>query len=120
MKIPFFSIDVKYYDIINNISTAPKELDIPNPNDGVGQKITKEMHAHIANEIINFLRTYPSPSSTNGLVQEARKQVLNDVIYFIEKITEHREIDEIQEEHCSTRNEYLFEFHYIFIRRQLF
>ena len=81
----FRSFDMFDKDIINNISTAPKELDIPNPNDGVGQKITKEMHAHIANEIINFLRTYPSPSSTNGLVQEARKQVLNDVIYFIEK-----------------------------------
>jgi len=81
----FRSFDMFDKDIINNISTAPKELDIPNPNDGVGQKITKEMHSHIANEIVNFLRTYPSSDSKNGLVQDARKQVLNDVIYFIEK-----------------------------------
>jgi len=81
----FRSFEMFDKDIINNISTAPKELDIPNTNDGVGQKITKATHSNIANEIINFLRIYPSSNSTNGVLEEARKQVLDDVIYFIEK-----------------------------------
>jgi len=81
----FRSFDMFDKDIINNISAAPKELEVPNTNDNLGTEITKEMHANIAKEIINFLRIYPSSDSTNRTAQEARKQVLNDVIYFIEK-----------------------------------
>jgi hypothetical protein len=81
----FRSFEMFDRDIINNISTAPKQLDIPNPNDNVGGKITESMHANVANEITNFLRIYPSSNSSNAAFQETRKEILNDVIYYIEK-----------------------------------
>jgi len=81
----FRSFEMFDRDIINNISTAPKQLDIPGTNDNVGTKITKEMHVHVANEITKFLRIYPSANAANGIFQETRKEILNDVIYYLEK-----------------------------------
>jgi hypothetical protein len=81
----FRSFEMFDRDIINNISTAPKQLDIPNPNDNVGGKITESMHVNIASKITDFLRIYPSSNSSNTAFQETRKEILNDVIYYIEK-----------------------------------
>jgi hypothetical protein len=81
----FRSFEMFDRDIINNVSTAPKQLDIPNPNDNVGGKVTEAMHAHVASQIANFLRIYPSSNSSNAAFQETRKEILNDVIYYIEQ-----------------------------------
>jgi len=81
----FRSFEMFDRDIINNVSTAPKQLDIPNPNDNVGGKITEAMHANVASEITKFLRIYPSSNSSGAAFQEIRKEIVNDVIYYIEK-----------------------------------
>ena len=81
----FRSFEMFDKDIINNISTAPKQLDIPNPNDNFGVKVTESMHVHVASQIASFLRVYPSSNSSNAAFQETRKDILNDVIFYLEK-----------------------------------